>query len=257
MNEFRENDFVRDMFLAQFAYLYRRLRAEPWVGMDQAMGCWTMAKFILRQTDELQPELDNPPWQRILAACWETYRAHELRDDRNGFAAALTGRLIASLRPGYAKFETGENARAWFGCFRYDYYPDPKSAYLHIRNAAAPQSPFADMEARRRELRVMVEDIERKRLQVERVHCASWINGLKPFQELFPPGYADSFEVSSLYTMSGYGWWGQLITKDGRVNPRRRQMVEEQGQFEYPRVTGTCAYTAFKKHLMNGVRATA
>lgn len=243
-----DDDFVREMFRVQFAYLYRRLREEPGVGMDQALGCWSMAKSILNRTDGLQVELNDPEWRRILAICWETYKEHESRDDRDGFAASLTDQLIERLRQGYKKLEQEEIARSWFGCFRYDYNHDRKAVFLHIRNAVVSHSPFEDIDARRREMRALVEDIERKGLEVEQVCCGSWINGLKPFQELFPPGYADSFKISDPYSAGGYGWWGQLITKEGRINRRRAQMVHEEGRFEYPRVDGVCEYAAFKKH---------
>ena len=43
IQNYEDYDFVREMFRAQFAYLYRRLREEQWAGMDHALGCWTGA----------------------------------------------------------------------------------------------------------------------------------------------------------------------------------------------------------------------
>ena len=84
-----------------------------------------------------------------------------------------------------------------FGCFKYEFHPhysDPKSAdylTLHIRNAYAPDSPFAHLTDMAQTLADLIKQAEAKRPDVKRAQCGSWINDVPNFTTLFPPAWND------------------------------------------------------------------
>lgn len=49
--------------------------------------------------------------------------------------------------------------------------------------------------------------------------------------------------------MTGNGWWGQFITREGTLNRERAAALLATGEFRYPRMQAQCPYEDFCAHL--------
>jgi hypothetical protein len=101
----------------------------------------------------------------------------------------------------------------------------------HFYNAACPESPFADAEALRDDLRHCVHASSREVPGVEWVQCGSWVNNLPPFQSLFPPAYVASMVATRPEAKTGCGWWGQFVTSEGSLTEARARRLLEVDEF--------------------------
>ncbi len=139
----------------------------------------------------------------------------------------------------------------WHGCFRAELATDGITTNLHFYNACCPESPFADMAARRADLHACLADIAHQHPRITHVRCASWINSLPPFQSLFPQAYVESLEKTDPDGKTGLGWWGQFISKENRLNHHRVAQFKATGTFTYHRLAGVCLLTQlqFRKNL--------
>lgn len=157
------------------------------------------------------------------------------------------------------------DARGWpkpeerpFGFFTYE-FARPKNGSsridLHLANPFVPESPFANPGARAAELMRLLSDAKAKQPEVETVHCGSWLNALKPFQELFPPEWAANMTAPSELRYH-YGWWGQFIDRTGGFNRRNGDKLRATGVFPFPCVGCQCSVASLRKHLekMFGIR---
>jgi hypothetical protein len=251
--------FFTDMFRVQFSYLHHRLRREGWWGMDYGLGNLTMLKVICGFAGGPKMDLGEIQWRQTLAECWKALGVQGGRTDRDNAPGLQDGpdqrRRFADFTwdlfgrrwlAAYPVFERDNADRAWFGCFRYDCLADANDINLHFMNADEPKSPFEDMNRRKEDLRRIVAAVRAKGLSPARMHFVSWMNNLKPILELFPPSHAASLTPTEEFP-KGYGWWGQLITRDGRINPRRAELIKRAGRFEYVRLAGNCPWTEFSR----------
>jgi hypothetical protein len=94
----------------------------------------------------------------------------------------------------------------------------------------------------------LLSDAKAKQPEVETVHCGSWLNALKPFQELFPPEWAASMTAPSELRYH-YGWWGQFIDRTGGFNRRNGEKLRATGKFPFPCVGCRCSTASLRAHL--------
>jgi hypothetical protein len=240
--------FYTGMFNIQVSYLHHRLGREPWWGMDYGLGNFTMLKAVGKFGPGVRMDLDEIPWRAALAACWEALQRHGRADGREAFVADLWGRFGARWLAAYPVFEEDNNAHDWFGCFRYHHDPAGNMVDLHFANRLEPASPFERPEDRRDDLRCIIKDIEARGLKPAEARFDTWMNSLKPITDLFPASHAASLKACEEFP-KGYGWWGQFITKDGGINPRRAQVMQAEGRFEFKRLAGSCPWADFKRKI--------
>lgn len=232
-------ELARDMARVEAHYLLRVLREDggqfnervvtqtPWQGMLPG-GC---------------------PWDRFLEQAEELL----LNDADNLAEDDRVERFLSYAAPLFgAGPMTGEEfaGSLWFGSFRYHPHPNEHAISLHIRNNCMPRSPFDDLPACFRFLRRLGETASATEpFEIAEVMCGSWLNDLPVFLSLFPLSYRESLEVSPPDSKGGFGWWGQLIDKTGRLHAKRAAMILETGVFPHPRKTGRCSFEEFMRHL--------
>jgi hypothetical protein len=119
--------------------------------------------------------------------------------------------------------------------------------HLHLGNALAPESPFADPEARARELWVVLTDARTRRPGLATISCESWLNHHPGFFRFFPP----EWRRSARPTPMGYyfNWWGQFITRTGGFHFKNGDVLRQTGEFPFPCVCCRCSLDAFQAHL--------
>lgn len=240
--------FYRDMFELQASYLHHRLRREAWWGMDYAFGNFCQFKAICKHAPGVRMDLDDLDWRHLLSDCWAALGRHFTPGGRADFVDFLWSVWGPRWEKAYPVFEAHQNADRYIGCFRYDLHAPDQAVYLHFHNTVAPGSPFAVPGARREDLRKIVAEIEAGGATPATVHFQSWMNALKPVKELFPAAFAQSLTASEEFP-KGYGWWGQFITRDGRIHAQRGELLKREGRFEFARLNGHCPWADFRAHI--------
>jgi len=230
----------------QLKYLFHVLKNGEESDFDKVLRGYTTV--VSRMNSIPGFDEDDEEWRSAVNA---VRTALPDSSDMDDFAAA--GMNILSPFLSYAALMP-EMKREWFGCFCYNYNPERRHVYLHFQNACVPESPFAMIGDRFRELAMLVNDIKLKGIEPETIGCDSWINGLDVFQRFFPSGYPDSFIVSPPDSKSGYGWWGQFVGKDGRFNRKKAEQFEKTMEFQYKRMITMCSYESFVRHIGDNLR---
>lgn len=104
---------------------------------------------------------------------------------------------------------------------------------IHIGNVYQPESPlserYVDFVAM---LLKLLRDTKERRPEVVKVGCGSWMNSIKPFQDMFPKCWHDSAHKSQRSSF-GMGHWGQFMTRTGTFHERNGQLFRETGDFPY------------------------
>jgi hypothetical protein len=248
MNSSEKIVFYRGMFELEASYLHHRLRREPWWGMDYAFGNFTRFKIIPNFAPGLRMDLDEIPWRQLLVECWNKFQLYNAAADREKYVEFLWQIWGERWLKGFSLYEAEQRSRPRFGCFNYNFHPEDNSIALHFLNMEAPNSPFSCLEKRKDDLREIIKDVETKGLQPSKVHFQSWLNNLKSIQSLFPDSFNKSFVTYEEFP-KGNAWWGQFITKEGKINSRRAELLKQQGKFELNRLDGSVSWIDFKNHL--------
>jgi hypothetical protein len=115
-------------------------------------------------------------------------------------------------------------------------------------NPFAPESPFADMRARAKELLKLLADARLANPGMHTVVCASWLNGLAPFRELFPAAWAASAS-EPLDLAFHLGWWGQLMDRSGGFHAGNAAFLRRTGEWRYQCVACSRGVEEVEAHL--------
>jgi hypothetical protein len=118
---------------------------------------------------------------------------------------------------------------------------------LHFRNFFAPDSPANHADELKAGLRTLIAKAQGERPDVEKVQCASWLNNVPFFLELFPEEWRAN-AVTCPYEPSA-GWWGQMIDRKGKLHEGNAAHLREQGQFKHANVHGRCPVDRLVQHL--------
>ncbi|MBT3601907.1 MAG: hypothetical protein HOE48_17415 [Candidatus Latescibacteria bacterium] len=123
-----------------------------------------------------------------------------------------------------------QNKRA-YACWTFDDGDDDIA--IHIANVYQPQSPlserYVDFVAM---LLKLLRDTKERRPEVVKVGCGSWMNSIKPFQDMFPQSWHASARKSPRSGF-GMGHWGQFVTREGKFHERNGQLLRDTGDFPF------------------------
>jgi len=232
---------LRDMASVQAHYLLRVLRET-----GGAFAACVVTQTSWRAT---LPAM-GPNWDRFV----EQAEALLLSDADSVPEDRRVDRFLAYAAPLFAAgpMATGEifAGQRWFGCFGFGSHPEDNAISIHIRNACRPHSPFDDLPACFRSMKAICEAAEAGPFPVRKVTCGTWLNDLSVFVGLFPPSYRATLKVSPPDSKGGWGWWGQLVDRNGRLHARRAAAIMETGRFPHPRKEGWCGFEEFKQHVV-------
>ncbi len=108
-----------------------------------------------------------------------------------------------------------------YGCFRYHYNPETRTAGLHFGNLDTSGLGALSREWRRArlyELRAVFADLRRSHPEAEMFAGGSWLYHLPAYRVLFPPEYI----ATATPTTPGFTFfdvWGQLLDGAWRLRP--------------------------------------
>jgi hypothetical protein len=149
---------------------------------------------------------NNPVWQEFIS-----------QGDQNMAERAYDLYLNAE-RARESSPENKKPRRMKFGCFQHDYNEQEKTVYIHFGNREEKDSPFADIEKRKQELKTMFEYIKEHYPEAEYVRGDSWLYHVKDYKKIFPSEYSANPE-SSKKPYLALSTWGQFLDRNHKTKP--------------------------------------
>jgi len=174
--------------------------------------------------------------------------------DAAGFeeqAHALLAARIDARAPLDLQLEmAGEHLRDYtYGSLRFhDCAPaEPGTVFLHIANAIAPRSIFADPAYLPGCLRRLLERAEA--IGASRVRTETWLNAHPAWLALFPACWRERLGPPLHEVQWHYGYWGQFLNASGRLNTRLAEAFRASGVLPYAPRTSWATIAELRGHL--------
>lgn len=214
--------------------------------VEFAAAAWTPFHSRFFRDPSVPGHHREPAWLAFAA------RLEQLAEDVDApledLARRVYDQLVADPMEAYLAPQRAEwEAPCPFGAWRYDAHD--RYVALHFHNVYMPDSPFAHPHDLLTCLQRIIEDIDARGLPIARIGVDSWIDHLPPFQALFPPEFAASITPTDPDNKGGNGWWGQFISRTGRLHEPRAQRLRQTGRFDYARAHAECSFAAFRAHV--------
>ncbi|NOY83203.1 MAG: hypothetical protein GXP31_19590 [Kiritimatiellaeota bacterium] len=198
---------------------------------------------------------DADGWNAVLDKLRELYERHE----NDSTSARIEAEGLALLWPHLEPMieRDLEVTARWLadavGCFQYEFrpfYAEPDSEdhlTLHVRNAYQPDSPFRHFPEMVADLLEIVSRARRERPDVSMAQCATWLNSLPPFANLFPPSWVETAQPGIPGNHSG--WWGQFMDRRGGFHAANAQRFRRTGRFPFRHLLCRCSIPELRRHL--------
>ncbi len=122
----------------------------------------------------------------------------------------------------------GEADALHSGCFWVERNAIGATLALHFANVVAPESPFDDTTALAASLLRLIKRFETRS---NWARCASWLNSLDVFLELFPRAWRTSATGVAFDNHSK--WWGQFRDRSDAFNEANASRFRRTGHFPY------------------------
>lgn len=126
----------------------------------------------------------------------------------------------------YLKPKDAAPKKLSFGCFRHDYRPEEKAVYIHFSNKEKSESPFANPEKRKQELKEMFEYIKKTFPEAKFVRGHSWLYNEEKYKKLFPPEYTANLELDHNFS-NGFSTWGQFLDRRSKTKSEEARFFTE------------------------------
>lgn len=126
----------------------------------------------------------------------------------------------------------------------------PTWCTVHILNAVGPYSLFDDPEYLPACFQLLMKEGS-IRFGYDTLYCGSWLNHRADWLSFFPEEWRSNLSPLSPDPVPRwhFGWWGQLVTGRGTVNPKAEIFVRENGYLKYQYRTSHCSFENMKRHL--------
>lgn len=149
---------------------------------------------------------------------------------------------------------TGVNPPLSWNCGSLKYDP-PKpdlpegTIIFHINNAVGPKSIFDDPDYLKYCFLLLLKETEMK-YGAKILRTATWLNGRSEFLRFFPEEWMRNMRDSGEDIPSWhYGFWGQVITGKGMINPKMDAFIRNCGYLKYRCYSSSCSYENMYNHL--------
>ncbi|MBR2439326.1 MAG: hypothetical protein IKB25_03955 [Lentisphaeria bacterium] len=207
-------------------------------GLHYAPGTWYDQPECLEilETADRYSALSPEEFEEIM---WKSF--HELAESR-----AEENHSIA----------VGVNVKPGWNCGSLKYDP-PKDSLpegwivFHIANAVGPNSIFTDPDYLPQCFLLLMKETE-LRYGSHTLYTSTWLNDRSEWLELFPQEWHSNLEVETDtpdLPPWHFGWWGQIVTRQGMVSPVMDQFVRERGRLKYISKSSHCSFEAMRNHL--------
>lgn len=241
---------LKDMTALQLAYVAHVTGHEDKAFIDvfnQRTELYSYSEFYLKDV----PAETNSAWQNIVRHLYEIWREHGDKALADSAWFVLQKHFEPRIVPDLIQAQ--KYLASSFAGFTYEFHCEyfgpaqPDLLTLHFRNYFAPDSPFHHRPELINALLQISDEVQKKRPDITRVQCASWLNNLPPFYEIFPRAW---FETSTVCPIEGHnGWWGQFVDRYGQLHEKNAARFEQTKTFLYPNRHCRCDMLQLKKHL--------
>lgn len=122
---------------------------------------------------------------------------------------------------------------------------------FHIANAVGPSSIFADREYFALCFMLLMKETQ-IRYNGSELTTGTWLNEHKTFLSYFPQEYHDNIAPRTEekpVPMWHFGWWGQVISGRGTINPKTEAFVRKNGYLPRACRSSHCSFESMRKHL--------
>ena len=142
------------------------------------------------------------------------------------------------------------------GSLKYDAPSDhpalpPERIVFHIANAVGPYSIFDDEEYLARCFLLLMKETKVKYGSSD-LYTGTWLNEHPSFLKYFPEEWHKNMAPApegKAVPQWHFGWWGQLVTGRGTINPKTEQFARDNGYLKYSCRSSHCSYEAMEEHL--------
>ncbi len=142
------------------------------------------------------------------------------------------------------------------GCLKYDTpaeHPqqDPSMVTFHIANSVGPKSIFETSEYLAYCFLLLMEEAE-IRFGCHTLTTSTWLNEKKAFTAYFPQEWRDNMTPRTEekpVPRWHFGWWGQLVTGRGTINPKAEEFVRKNGFLKCAERASHCSFENMRRHL--------
>jgi len=170
----------------------------------------------------------DPAWDDYLVGLKAIYDRYLDADDIEGLETEGLAYLWPHVHKEYRQPSTKGRP---YECWTFDDGDDNIS--IHIANVYQPQSPLSEKRVNFVAMLLkLLRDTRKRRPEVVTVGCGSWMNSIKPFQEMFPPSWHKDPHKSPRSGF-GMGHWGQFMDRTGRFHERNGQVLRDTGDFPF------------------------
>ena len=140
------------------------------------------------------------------------------------------------------------------GSLKYD-APDGKLpegwVTFHIANAVGPKSIFDDPDYLACCFLLLLKESE-FRFGVNVLFTSTWLNDREAFVRFFPQEWQDNLSPrpeEKPVPRWHFGWWGQLVTGRGTINPKAEEFVRKNGFLKCAERASHCSFENMRRHL--------
>ncbi|MDO9541247.1 MAG: hypothetical protein Q7J98_02850 [Kiritimatiellia bacterium] len=211
---------------------------------NTAVNTWTDLYSFSIFHDKKIPAAENRGWNAFL----EKLPSADMESCVNALIENFAPRIGQDLEK--AKRDISESFAGFMCEYHHDYFKPPESGdmlTLHFRNYFAPDSPSDHGSELMAGLLALVNKAESERPAVKMAQCASWLNNIPFFLELFPEEWRKNSRICPYKPSTG--WWGQFIDRRGGINRRNVEYLKEKRDFKYANVHCICGIGSLKRHL--------
>ena len=152
----------------------------------------------------------------------------------------------------------GVKAPASWNCGSLKYDPpfehpnlDPGQVTFHIANAVGPKSIFDDPDYLPHCFLLLMKEAQ-FRFGCHTLFTSTWLNERQAFLNCFPQEWRRNMSPrpeEHPVPRWHFGWWGQLVTGRGTINPKAEKFVRENGYLKYCCLASHCSFENMRKHL--------
>ena len=126
---------------------------------------------------------------------------------------------------------------------------------FHIANAVGPNSIFDDPEYLAYCFLLLMKESE-FRFGVNVLYTSTWLNDRAVFIRFFPQEWQDNMSPrpeEKPVPRWHFGWWGQLVTSRGTINPKAERFVRENGFLRYACRESHCSFENMRRHIQENI----
>ena len=249
-------EYVKRMTRVSFFFARKWLVPQfPETSIGELIRDHTPALYHGLNYEDYQTKWDNPDCRNILSHANDlsALSPEDFEEEMWKFIEKLARKRAELTYPAAVGIQAPPDWNC--GSLKYDLpanHPDmdPNWIVFHIANAVGPKSIFDDPTYLPCCFLLLMKEAE-IRFNSNILYTSTWLNEKEEFLQIFPQEWRDNREPCDKKPVPGwhFGWWGQLVTGKGTVNPKTEKFARENGYLKYACRMSYCSFSSMRRHL--------